>query len=118
MDPQLKRQLRQVVAYSSTATLDYAGQSQVSAGSPATTWARVEARFREVPVGSSIVEERTSHIVILDESFPLSEWECRSSMFWIPADPYAGSADNGRRPKMVLYCTDELGRLDHVEVTL
>ena len=116
MDPQLKSQLRHVVAYSSTGTVDYAGQTQV--GSPATTWARVEARFREIPVGSSVIEERTSHLVVLDEDFPLAEWECRSAMFWIPADPYTGSVDNGRRPKMVLYCTDKLGRLDHVEVTL
>ena len=116
MDISLKRQLRQVVAYASTSTVDFAGQTQV--GSVATTWGRVEARFREVPVGSDIIEERTTHTVIMDETFPLSEWEARSTMFWIPADPYAGSSANGRRPKLVLFCTDEIGRLDHVEVTL
>lgn len=116
MDPQLKTQLRQVLTYASTATVDYAGQSQV--GSPATTWARIEPRYREVPVGSSIVEERTNHMVICDETFPLSEWEARGSMFWIPADPYTGTTANARRAKVVTFCYGEFGELDHVEITL
>jgi hypothetical protein len=111
MDPQLKAQLRQVVGYASTASLDYAGQVQV--GSVATLWGRVEPRYREVPVGSGIVEERTSHMVILDEAWPLSEAETRVCQFWLPGESLSAP---GRRAKVVLFSPDENGVLDHVEV--
>lgn len=113
MDPQLKAQLKQVVGYASTATVDYAGQVQV--GSVATCFARVETSFREIPVGSGIIEERTRHMVIIDETWPLSQSETRVNQFWLPGDDITGP---GRRANRVHFAVDENGALDHIEVML
>lgn len=111
MDPVLKAQLRHVVGYASAASLDFAGQ--VQAGSVATCFGRVEPYYREVPVGSDSIDERTKHMLILDETFPLTESVCRSAWFYLPGVP-----DQPRRPKNVQYCYDENASLDHIEVML
>lgn len=113
MDPLLKAQLKHVIGYVTGATIDAAGQVQVVAASVATCFGRVEPYYREIPVGSDIVDERTKHMVILDESFPLTEEACRAALFYLPA-----IASQGRRPKNVQYCYDENAALDHIEVML
>ena len=110
MDPQIKAQLRQVIRYASSATVDFAGQVQV--GSTATAWGRVEPRYREVAVGSGIVEERTQHFLMLAEDFPLTEDEARAAWFYLPG------VDQPRRAKITHYCADPEGGLDHIEITL
>ena len=108
LDPSLKALLRQVVAYQSGATVDIAGQVQV--GSAATQFARVEPTYREFTLNGT--SERSTHIVIMDETFPLTEPQAREALFTIPTWPTA------RRPKMVRYCYGERGELDHVEIEL
>ena len=110
MDPQLKAQLRQVIRYASAATVDYAGQ--VLIGSTATAYARVEPRYREVPVGSSVIEERTQHFVMLAEDFPLTENQARAAWFYLPG------VDQARKAKVTHYCMDADGLLDHIEIFL
>ena len=111
MDYVLKAQLKHVVSYASAATIDIGGQ--VSVGTVATCFGRVEPYYREVPVGSDSIDERTRHMVILDESFPLSEAVCRQAWFYLPGVP-----DQPRRPKNVQYCYDENAALAHIEVML
>ena len=114
MDVYLKAQLKQVVGYASVATTDVAGQVQI--GSIATVFSRVQPRYREVPVGT-VIEERTTHMIILDETFPLTEAQSRGALFWLPSEPLSDSA-SGRRPKVTHYCYDEYGALSHVEITV
>ena len=110
MDPQIKAQLRQVIRYASTATVDFSGQVQV--GSTATAFARVQPRYREVPVGSGVIEERTQHTIILAEDFPLTEDEARAAWYYLPG------VDQARRAKIAHYCYGPEGELDHIEVAL
>lgn len=112
MDPQIKAQLKQVVGYATPGVTDAAGQVQV--GSVATTWGRVEARIREVPMYGG-VEERTQNLIIFAEDFALSERDCREAHFWLPGADVSAPTE-ARRAKIVHYCPDENGNLDHVEV--
>jgi hypothetical protein len=111
MDSTLKAQLKHVVRYTSAATIDVGGQ--VSHATSATCFGRVEPYYREVPVGSDSIDERTRHMLILDETFPLSEEVCRSAWFYLPGVPA-----QPRRPKNVQYCYDENAALYHIEVML
>lgn len=111
MDYVLKAQLKHVVRYASTATIDIGGQ--VSPATSATCFGRVEPYYREIPVGSDSIDERTRHMLILDETFPLSEAASRAAWFYLPGIP-----DQPRRPKNVQYCFDENAALDHIEVML
>lgn len=112
MDPQLKLQLKQVVAIASPASVDLAGQ--VLTGTPATFWARVEPRYREVNVNG--VLEKTTHFVVLDESAgSISEANFRAVQIWLPNDTL-GATDTVRRPRVTHFCYDENGLLGHVEL--
>ena len=111
LDPQLRATLRQIVGYATAATVDYAGQIQP--GSVSTCFARVEPRFREVPMGTTI-EERTNHMIIMDWDVPLREGNGRDAFFWLPGDPL-GDMSFARRAKVFHTCYDELGRVDHLE---
>ena len=114
MDYQLKAQLRQILTFASAATTDIAGQTQY--GTTATCWARIEPRYREVVVGNAI-EERTNHMVVVDENFPLTDAQSRIASFWLPGYD-ATQADQSRRAKVAHYCYGEFGELDHVELVL
>jgi hypothetical protein len=111
MDHVLKAQLNHVIGYASAASLDFSGQVQV--GSLATCWGRFEPYYREVPVGSDSIDERTRHMLILDETFPLPEATTRTTWFYLPGIP-----EQPRRPKNVQYCYDENANLYHIEITL
>lgn len=112
MDPYLKAQLKQVLAFATPTGVDAAGQA--THGSTATCFARVEVKYREMPMYGG-VEERTSHMIILSESWALTEAQTREALFWLPgnASTDAGAA---RRAKSVKFCIGERGELDHVEV--
>lgn len=114
MDPTLKAQLKQVVTYAAPSGVDVSGQTTV--GSTATLWARVEPQYREFSVNGTV--ERTTHIMIFDENFPMTEYATREAQFWIPATTSYAAADEARRPKLVTFCFDERGRLDHVELAV
>jgi hypothetical protein len=111
VDPLIKAQLKHVIRYASSASIDASGQVQT--GTIATCFGRVEPYYREIPVGSDSIDERTRHMVILDETFPLSEAASRSAWFYLP-----GISTQPRRPKNVQYCYDENAALDHIEVML
>jgi hypothetical protein len=110
MDPQLRKQLKQIITYVSSASINEAGQELM--GSTATYWCRLENNVREIPVGSGVVEARTEHFIIMDGEWPLSYSKTRSAQFLIPGE------DKYRRPKIVTFAVDEYGNRDHVEMWL
>jgi hypothetical protein len=111
MDPQLKAQCRQTVTYAKPLAPDAAGQ--VSYGAAKTYCARVEPMYRDFSVGAG-TQEKTSHMIILDECFPITESEAREMQLWLPGDVV--DASTARRAKIVRACYGEFGTLDHWEI--
>ena len=111
MDYSLKVQCKAVVGIATGATVDYTGQVQV--GSPATYYARVEPKYREVYRNGVI--EKTSHMVILTEDFTATESQTRDMLVWMPGDSL-GTTSAARRALIISPCYDENGSLDHWEV--
>lgn len=114
--PELQDELNAAISTiqaSAVPAVSEAGEVQV--GSPATCFARIENRFREVPIYGG-VEERTQHLVILDETFPVSETDTRDTLFWLPGTTVTTAF--ARKAKIVHFCPDENGNLDHVEIYL
>lgn len=111
MDPTLKRQLRQMITFCLSSGLDAAGQ--LTTGPRQTQRARVEPYFKEVQVRG--VQERTTHKVILDETFPATVREAIGMLLWVPEedDP---DVDPPRVPKVIKPCYGERGTLDHWEI--
>jgi hypothetical protein len=106
----LKAQCRHTITYAVPSGLDSAGQVIVDV--QATYPARVEPKYREVHFNGAV--ERTSHMIIVDEGFPITIREARGVLFWLPEDD--PESDPGRRAKEVKTCTDEFGLLDHWEI--
>lgn len=112
LDPQLKAQLRQVVAYSSTtATVNVYGE--LGAATVATTYCRLEHRVREYELEGGTIA-KTTHMMILDGS---GFTPTLATQFWLPGHSPA-SATFARRPFRIHPCVGELGTLDHFEVEL
>lgn len=99
------------MAVASPATIDISGTVQV--GSAATFFARIEPRFKEME--DKGVVEKTSHMVIMDESFTLTERQTQGMLIWLPPDS-SSDATLARRVKIVTPCYDERGSFSHIEL--
>jgi hypothetical protein len=113
MDWVLKQQCKQTVYYTVPTGLDVAGQPTMAA---ATTYkVRVESRTKEVrePTG---IQNKTSHIVICDEEFPVALTALDQVHFWLPWE--APTTHASRPVKAVSVCYDENSAVSHLEFTL
>lgn len=112
MDATLRKQCNREFAFAlPDGSVDEAGQVQT--GTLRYYKARVEPHFKEVFIKG--VEERTSHMLIVDERFPVTVREAIGIVLWIPGedDP---EVDPPRIPKVVHPCFGERGELSHWEI--
>ena len=108
MDPQIKKQCRNILTFSMAIATNEFGT--VSISSTATIYCRIESRNRILPVGAGIVEERTEHRCYLPETFPLNYNQACAAQYTLPFESEI------RQVKTVAHMFDERGRLDYVEL--
>lgn len=115
VDPQLKAQFKQVVSLAfSSATANAFGE--VSVGSAATVFCRLERDEREVERPDGTLA-RTTHRLILD--CPLAATVTATPTFdmrvWLPGDSSSTPA-LARRIQMLDVAVDERGNVEHFEI--
>jgi hypothetical protein len=113
MDPQLKAQLGQVIAFAvSSGTANAFGEIQV--GSVATAPCRFENRIRSYERPDGTHEVTRLPLLILDASITTPSLDTR---FWVPGTS-PSSAGFARKPKGIWLAQDENGVGDHWEIML
>jgi hypothetical protein len=110
MDPQLRRQLRNVVTIGIPGTLDVAG---IPIFTSATVPCRIEADTREIPLGRSEIEGRSRHrVYIAAQDFNYTDRQASALQFQLPGEP------DYRKAYQVITMYDERGARDYVEVVI
>ena len=115
LDPQLKGQLRQIFAYAtSAATANVYGE--VSVGSTATGYCRMETRVRSMEKIDGTFQATRQPLMVIDADGTVNTptFETR---YWLPGTS-SGSSGFARHPKFIETCVDEYGSLSHYEIEL
>lgn len=114
MDPQLRRQLKQICCMSfGTATANEYGEIQV--GSVATFYCRLETRTRHVERMDGTFEVTRQPLLILDSTVNSTGTPDFDTRIWLPGVSPTTAA-YARKAKNIHVCVDEFGRVAHYEL--
>lgn len=113
MDPQLKAQLRQIASYAvSTATANVYGE--VSVGSVATVYCRLESRVRSMERVDGTFQATRQPLLVIDAD-GVSATPTFETRYWLPGTS-SSSATYARHPKFIEVVVDEYGAVQHWEL--